>query len=518
MPCWKGKIRRGERASFLAAAEHWRHNVGRPATVLDDALTCLAWAALATDPAAPWEPSLRDQVLTALDQVVRDVGTLDADTQPLLHLWLQIELPLMLRTADRTAGSAPDDRPPSDPASQLALAWPAWCDAEGLPHAATLSVAWPLLAAWVRCARLAACLGGQGWSDNLREQFENFLQQMLRLCLGDGTVAFHTRDELLLEREFLEAALALTCHDDTRVLAECCRVVKARRGRARSTPEGLLLSDHAETAGIALLRSDWSSQALQVAAAIHGSHLQLAVAAAGRPLFNGDWEATVTVDGQIQVPCGSWREVVWFSDEEIDYWEVELPLEDGWMLNRQLLLCRSARWLLLSDTVQGERPAEIECRVQLPCGEGVGFVGAAESHEGWLRRSQDVGLVLPLWLPEWRAEAADGALTAEQDRLVATRRRTGSHLYLPLVLVGDSRQLRLPYTWRRLTVAESLQIVSTEQAVGMRMQLGKKQWLFYRSLTRPANRSVLGQNVADDFLAAELQPDGQARPLVRIET
>ena len=57
-------------------------------------------------------------------------------------------------------------------------------------------------------------------------------------------------------------------------------------------------------------------------------------------------------------------------------------------------------------------------------------------------------------------------------------------------------------TWRQLTVAEHLLPQPREVAVGYRVQLGYDQWLIYRSLAPRGSRSVLGQNVADEFVAA----------------
>jgi hypothetical protein len=83
--------------------------------------------------------------------------------------------------------------------------------------------------------------------------------------------------------------------------------------------------------------------------------------------------------------------------------------------------------------------------------------------------------------------------------------------------MADRQLGRQPFTWRRLTVAESLKIVSLDLAAGYRVQFGRKQWTFYRALGAEANRTLLGQNVSSNFLASELQADGLTRPLVRIE-
>jgi len=79
------------------------------------------------------------------------------------------------------------------------------------------------------------------------------------------------------------------------------------------------------------------------------------------------------------------------------------------------------------------------------------------------------------------------------------------------------RRLRKPRTWRRLTVAECRAIQGPGIAVGYRVQVGRQQWLIYRSLARTANRSVLGQNLSQEFVAARFDTHGRIEALIEIE-
>ncbi|MCA9231839.1 MAG: hypothetical protein KDA57_14410, partial [Planctomycetales bacterium] len=72
--------------------------------------------------------------------------------------------------------------------------------------------------------------------------------------------------------------------------------------------------------------------------------------------------------------------------------------------------------------------------------------------------------------------------------------------------------------WRQLTVAQSLEVQPHDVAVGYRAQCGKDQWLFYRSLDQPANRTVLGQNLSLDCLVARfLAASGEVDELLEID-
>jgi hypothetical protein len=101
--------------------------------------------------------------------------------------------------------------------------------------------------------------------------------------------------------------------------------------------------------------------------------------------------------------------------------------------------------------------------------------------------------------------------------LTHTLARTGRRLYAPLLLDLNRTRVRKQRTWRRLTVGAELRPVALEAAVGYRVQIGKEQWLIYRSLAPAANRTVLGQNTVRDFLFARFNCDGHVEPLVEIE-
>ncbi len=90
-------------------------------------------------------------------------------------------------------------------------------------------------------------------------------------------------------------------------------------------------------------------------------------------------------------------------------------------------------------------------------------------------------------------------------------------MYAPLLMDLDPRRSRQPLTWRQLTVAENRKTVSSDVAVGYRVQIGCRQWLIYRSLAERANRTLLGSNLSTEFLFARFTPDDEAQPLLEIE-
>jgi hypothetical protein len=126
--------------------------------------------------------------------------------------------------------------------------------------------------------------------------------------------------------------------------------------------------------------------------------------------------------------------------------------------------------------------------------------------------------VLPLALPEWRVDPRVGQLKTSGGRLQLEQSREGTSVSCPLFFDLKRGRLSKPCTWRQLTVAQTLEIQSPDVAVGYRAQCGKQQWLYYRSLAKAANRTVLGQNLSIECLMARfLSPSGEIDELLEID-
>ena len=66
-------------------------------------------------------------------------------------------------------------------------------------------------------------------------------------------------------------------------------------------------------------------------------------------------------------------------------------------------------------------------------------------------------------------------------------------------------------------MAENRQRVPRDAAVGYRVMVGRRQWLFYRSLAPRGNRTLLGHNLSTEMLAARFTKAGTVEKLVEIE-
>jgi hypothetical protein len=205
------------------------------------------------------------------------------------------------------------------------------------------------------------------------------------------------------------------------------------------------------------------------------------------------------------------------SDDDADYIELERALEGGARINRHVVMARRDWFLFVADAVAAERPRDIAYELAIPLPPGVQFVPRAETRDGLLKRSGSGVCLLPLALPEWRSEPGRGSLAEEAGRLVLRQQaENASALFAPLWLdLAPWRTGREP-TWRRLTVAEARRRCQRDVAVGYRVQLGKDQWLVYRSLSRSGVRTILGRNLTSEFLVARFSASGEAASVIEI--
>jgi len=249
------------------------------------------------------------------------------------------------------------------------------------------------------------------------------------------------------------------------------------------------------------------------------SDVRIELKSAGVSLASGLWTWQASVIGQPLVIQGPWSEVAWRREDACDYLEIELPLSHGWKLKRQLLLARQDRFLFLADALIGPiaSPVEIRYAHSLPLAADAVFDPQRETRDGCLVSSRRRASLVPLALAEWRSEFCHAELAASGGNLMLQQAALGHNLYAPLWLDLDPRRLHRPLTWRRLTVAENLAVVPRDVAAAYRIQAGRQQWIIYRSLTPPKNRSVLGYNTFAAFACLRLLAGAKTEEILEIE-
>ena len=494
----------------------WREQAGERSREAGFGLECVAWAYLLPGMA----PGLTEQAWWAayqfLQQLARSGAGREVQREPLAHQWLASELPLTL------AYQFPEcehSRSLAKVAQQgLTDGFDALLDLNGLPAAEHVGSVRPLLASWTRVATLAQAGGIKLFSRAMQERFVAFLRCAVQLtretgapCFGEE--AYHPGDRALFDKALEFAA------EDQRVIAE--QLLPQRRGQGKREVTATLLPSPAinsEWGRVAILRTDWLSGSPQWVLAHQAGQMRCELLLGGRPLCSGPWEQEIRIDKRKLPPPDSWVEVCWHSDDDLDYQELQAELAGGWILQRQVLLAREDRFLFLADALLGKQDAQIEYRSSLPLAAGVRFRSTKETWDGQLAGRHGTGLVLPLALPEWRAAPQVGSLHTERGQLVVTHTAAGPRTYLPLFVDLNAERTKRKRTWRRLTVAEKLEIQPDTVATAYRVQVADEQWLFYRSLAAAGNRTVLGQNLNNEFLAARFDRDGETEELIRIDS
>ena len=217
-----------------------------------------------------------------------------------------------------------------------------------------------------------------------------------------------------------------------------------------------------------------------------------------------------------------WSEVCWSSEDGVDYLELEAEYSSGWQVQRQILFAGSDEFFFVADAILGPAKHRIDYRMLWPLAGDVRLDRDEPTWDGMLSSDRPLVMVLPPALPEWQQAAnsvLEGSLNFEPEegglrlRQVATVRR----MYAPLFFDLRPRRAAKQRTWRTLTVAHQLEAEPPEVAVGYRVQSGNAQWLFYRSLGQPANRTVCGLNTNRDFVACRLLPSGMTDSLIEIQ-
>jgi hypothetical protein len=304
------------------------------------------------------------------------------------------------------------------------------------------------------------------------------------------------------------------------------RTDKRRRKRA------LWPAARSEQAQSAVLRGAWRHDAPRLAVTYSGGVTRLELEAAGRPLLSGVWSLDLARDGEPIPAVTRWKELCWVSDADADYLELEAKFPGDLKVQRQILLARRERILVLADCVIAAAPATFEYASTLPLAPGRSFRPAEEAVEGWLTdfASAPAGssrkpsaaaprvLALPLALPEWRSACRAGELTAVDGALRLEQRATGRGIFAPLLFDLDPRRARKPFTWRRLTVGEGLRPLADDVAVGYRAQVGERQWLVFRSLAPRSPRTVLGQHLSSEFMVGSFEASGEVHRLLEVES
>lgn len=365
-----------------------------------------------------------------------------------------------------------------------------------------------LAASWVRSRELVARCGMQGAVPAL-DRGAVLVREALRTLRRDGSSLFGQSGASAADRRWLvESARSID--------ATLPRLLKASESAKPPRAKGAALppaSFSSEEAGVSILRTAWHAGSHALAIRVEGERLEGELLAGGSPLVSGAWRTAIVVDGAPLTPRGAWEPICYETDEGGEYLELGLDFDRGWSLERHLFLARTDGVCFVADALLGPSEADVSYELALPVAEGVSVAPERDTNEAWLGAAR----VLPLALPEWRSMPARGQLLGGPREFLHRATGRGARLFFPLWIDLDRTRRNQEATWRPLTVAQDREICPSDVVVAYRAQIGRRQWLVYRSLAERGNRTVIGQNLVYELTLGRLTPKGELEKLIEIE-
>jgi len=354
------------------------------------------------------------------------------------------------------------------------------------------------LATWVTA--LTTCGGGSGLSEANRQ---DVVDDLADEGLLDKVIAY---DRPTL-RPAMKAALG-----------------KSRSGGRLAWQVSLPESMHlCEGAKLAVLMPEWDVRRGRTHLDFSGDDVWLEIFGGRETMLAGRWQTSIQVDQQEQHARGAWELTCEYTDDDVHYFELEQTWSGGLMLQRQVMMIRDDRCLLLADGVitsdeDREQASEIRYLSRLPMAAGVSQNEESETREVFLSQGRNRAMLIPLAANEWRSGLSRASLQPTPDDHLALVARGRGCLYAPLWIDFQQRRFNRKRTWRQLTIADERQIVGSNEAVGYRIQVGSEQWLLYRSLIGNRCRTVLGKHMLADFFCGRFDSgDGSIEDLVTVD-
>lgn len=365
----------------------------------------------------------------------------------------------------------------------------------------------------VRAAGLAT--GGLPWNEVTETAWASAAAAALRLLGGGGRIlAGPGRLPACFSAPLFDALASR--RDGSRAVGRTARALVRGRAAGRCLPRDL----HDPAAAVAVIRSGWERGGVRVLLEYREATPRLEIAVDDRLLVDGPWRWSASAEGRPLDAEGAWTVSCWESDRKATFLEVVAPLTGGMQIERQVVVLPGEKLVLLADAVT-PRPGgpvavqDLRYRGTVPVAGGLDCHREEETRDVVVSDTATRFMALPLALPEWRV-AGRGACDVTADGLVLEQ-QGAVRLYAPLWLDCDAKRIAKPRTWRQLTVADMRTILPPHQAVGFRVQAGLEQWLLYRALDVPRNRTLLGCNVSCEFLLGRVKRSGEVARTLEIQ-
>jgi hypothetical protein len=489
-------------------------NLGRWHSHPTAALDCLAWAWHLPELSQTLDSGTWWDLLSRMLETAADADALSLAEHPMIHQLLSAELRLTL--AFLFPELKPARRAAAVAVKSLAKAMHELASDEGSLPASRLAMLRPLLGCWTRSWFLSQNVKKARWPRQAQLGLAACIEAALHL-LTQRRIQLLADEQQPWPKSLIRCAVAAAA--EARQTA--AQGVAIRRRRRQNISKLLSRRGDAawqsDSAGYAILRSGWKPADVSLAVDHAAAEVRLQLWAAGQMLLEGAWKVDVRVDGQRRALAADWEVVCWVSDADVVYLELQAPLEGDIKIQRQILLGRNRRYVFLNDVVLGGEQHRIDYHGGLASASACTWQPADQSREVQLVGRNCRALFLPIGLSEWQECRCPGSLAIRGNRLELTMHGQRRSLAAPLFIALDRGKRADAFTWRQLTVAENRRIVPADEAVGYRVQIGRRQYLVYRALVGKRIRTVLGAHTGSEFLVSRITDDGELETQIEIE-
>ena len=390
-----------------------------------------------------------------------------------------------------------------------------------------------ILACIIRCRWSADALRARKWYPPQRRALGKLAITTLALSDAEGRQLLFDRDDTTLDEEFWIALNHLAGDNKKLQLATACALPdsigkaigeKPSKRRKESTIDVLMPkhSQYWDKCSIVTMRRSWRDRGCRVAVDFSSDVIWLDVLGQdGQRVLSGDWDVQVFRKQEPVSLDVSWQEVCWFSDDDVDYLELECAVEDVCKIQRQVMLMRDEGIVYFADALIAEKADDWSVQSIWTAPNDIHLKSEAKTTEGKLVRTgseeQTAALLLPVGMPEWRRSPSHAKMGFNGSTLFLQCETQSKNLYSPLVMSLRGNQQTQAFTWRQLTIAEELQIQPRDIAEAYRVQINRDQWVFYRSLTPCTRRTVMGLHLNTEFYAGRFsRSDGEFEPIVEV--
>ena len=381
-------------------------------------------------------------------------------------------------------------------------------DADGWPEACVIADTGLLMASWCRCCELLQQV--QYKIDSQTQlMLDGLCLQLIRLSRRDGSLLLGGVGGGLNCNAFRKSLL--------RNCAEKIGVRSEQSMRSYISELQTATSTISEWGQVGALQKSWKLGGNKIAFAFDEQKIRLDLSN-GESLVVGDCTPQLIVDGVAESVNSEIGVSGFLRFDGGDYIELEVEYEHV-TLQRQIVFLAEDNLLIVNDVVTAAKLCRIDYAATYPIGSGIELVRETETNEFYLKSGSDYCLVLPLAMPEWKAEKTEAHVDPADHQFTVSVKQRGptAGLAYPLVFDLNRKRSTQPRTWRQLTVAENMKIVGNDIAAAFRVQIGSEQWLFYRSIGETGNRTFLGENYADEFFIGKMNSDGEFESLLEIE-